>query len=132
MCSDKSVSAGALCAGMSDSVLPGDRATVGGGYGVLPGRAVPVGSTEHDMDVPDADLLSGQHPAGQRGVGIECESAVLLHHLCPDLLHGRHFAGAYRLCPVRTDGAGVAVSRGAGVPQDPGPVRAVSVRDCYE
>ena len=65
-------------------------------------------------------------------MGVGRESDVSIHYLCQDLLHRRHLAGAYRVCPMRFDGAWGAAGGGIGVPKVSGPVCVVSVRKDHE
>lgn len=117
---------------MSHIVLPGNRDAAVGGYGVLSGHPVSLGCSEHDLDVPNTNLLSSQYSARERGLGAEFKSDVLLYYLCPDLLYGWHIARTYSVCQMCVDGDWHIAGRSVDISQNPGSVRAVSMRKNHE
>ena len=97
-------------------------------YGILPGYAVFVGSSQHDLDVRHPHLLPGNHLTGQLSVYFKDQSSLLFSEKHAALYFKWDLAGAGGLCSVSFAGPGGAARRRAGIPKEPGPVCPLPVR----
>lgn len=82
---------------------------------------------EHDLDVCDADLLPGEHPAGKLPLCARNQSALLLHSKYKALHPRRPLSGAGCLFAVYAHRAGNAPCGKLRLPQIAGPLHSLSV-----
>lgn len=116
---------------MPNDFQPRAGAVAVGIHGIFPGYPVSVGSIQHDVDVRYPYLLPRDHFTGKFQVYSSDQPFVPFFEKYPYVYSGRAVTGTGDLRPVFFDSRRYAGSRGTGVSQEPGPVRAVSVKEAY-